>query len=281
MLWVNQESWYRVLNMFASDLDRTLIYSKRALAAFNQTAFSNLCCVERKDGEEVAFMTKKARELLQAISKHCLFVPVTTRTYEQFSRIFLFSSDVPLTYAVTSNGANIYYKGERVLEWQEIVRNRLEKECLPIEKMISLVQKLNIIGKLKLAEGLFFYYILKEGISFETINIVRLLAREHGWRVSIQGRKLYFVPKPVCKGEAIKFIRKKQQIQTLFGAGDSILDDDFLKLCDFSYVPSHGELGKDIKLENSYKLSKKTGVLAGEEILDNIGKTMQVFVNNH
>lgn len=266
--------------LFASDLDRTLIYSKRALADFGYTDYSSLTSVERKDNEEVAFMTQRAKELLTVLAKHCLFVPVTTRTYEQFNRIYMFSSDVPLTYAVTSNGANIFYKGKKVPEWQEMVKSRLKKECLPIDKMIREVQELNITGTLKIAEGLFFYYILEKGISSESVSKVKRFASQHGWKVSIQGRKLYFVPQPVCKGEAIKFIRERHQIQTLIGAGDSILDYDFLKLCDVSYVPSHGELGKYMKMGERFKLSQEKGVLAGEEILYDIAKSLQVFVEN-
>ncbi len=266
--------------MFVSDLDRTLIYSKRALADFNHHDYSSLACVERKNNEDVAFMTKKAKELLEVITQHCLFVPVTTRTYEQFSRIFIFNNDIPLTYAVTSNGASIFYKGKRVPEWQEIVQNRLKKECTPIDKMIKLVQEYKVAGTLKVAEELFFYYILEEEISTDTINQIRFLASHHGWRVSIQGRKLYLVPKPVCKGEAINFIREKHRIQTIFGAGDSILDFDFLKNCDFSYVPSHGELGKLIELRDYFSLSQNQGVLAGEEILNEIAKSLKLFVSN-
>ena len=280
MLRLNKKGWFRDLMMFASDLDRTLIYSKRALAEFNHHDFSSLTCVERKDNKEIAFMTKNAKELLKAITNHCLFVPVTTRTYEQFSRIFMFSNEIPLTYAVTSNGANIFYKGKRVIEWQEIVQNRLEKECLAIDKMISKVQDQKINGTLKIAEKLFFYYILNEVISLETIQHLRLIASLHGWRVSIQGRKLYFVPKPVCKGEAIKYIRKEHCIQTIFGAGDSILDYDFLKICDFSYVPTHGELGKEMKLGDGFNYSQKNGVLAGEEILNEIANRLRIFVEN-
>lgn len=265
--------------MFASDLDRTLIYSNRALADFKHTDLPNLTSVECKNNEEVAFMTRKAKELLKAIANNCLFVPVTTRTYEQFKRIFMFSKDIPITYSVTSNGANIFYEGQQVVEWQQLVQNRLKKECASIEEMMTQVKKMKIKGTLKIAEQLFFYFILENGISLETINKIKLLASQHGWRVSIQGRKLYVVPKPVCKGEAIKFIKEKHRIQTLLGAGDSILDYDFLKICDFSYVPSHGELGKEIEFGDCFNFSQKKGVLAGEEILDEIAKKLGIYVN--
>ncbi|MBU8878956.1 hypothetical protein BGM26_08150 [Bacillus sp. FJAT-29790] len=251
--------------MFASDLDRTLIYSERALSEFKEHSNSDLVGVERRDGLEVAFMTKDAFESLRELAENILFVPVTTRTYEQFQRIFMFSEDIPLTYAVTSNGANIIYNGKPLTEWREFVQKRLEKECTSLEAMIQKIKGFEIKGKLKKAESLFFYYILDEIISLETGKLIRVLAEANGWRVSIQGRKLYLVPKPVCKGEAVKFIKEREGIHTVFGAGDSLLDHDFLKVCEYPFVPLHGELANEKGI--NYLISQRRGIKAGEEIL--------------
>lgn len=88
------------MRMFASDLDRTLIYSNKALADFGQSG-EDLIGVERKDGREIAFMTQEARSLLKEISAQMLFVPVTTRTYEQYKRIFIFR--MSLTFLTLSH----------------------------------------------------------------------------------------------------------------------------------------------------------------------------------
>lgn len=268
------------MKMFASDLDRTLIYSGRALADFNQTEVSDLIGVERKADQEVAFMTKRSAEALRHIADQMLFVPVTTRTWDQFNRIFIFSSCIPLTYAITSNGANIIYNGDPLIEWQRLIQERLKTESKPIKEMEEDLQLLNIPGTIKRAEGLFFYYILEENLSLEEIMNLKHKAAESGWRVSLQGRKLYFMPNPISKGEAVKFIKEREGILTVYGAGDSLLDHDFLKECDFPFVPSHGELANENIEDAPYTFTNKRGVKAGEEILTQILKDISSLTIN-
>ncbi|WNS73918.1 hypothetical protein RRV45_13425 [Bacillus sp. DTU_2020_1000418_1_SI_GHA_SEK_038] len=262
------------MKMFASDLDRTLIYSERALADFKQTGVNDLIGVEKKADREVAFMTRRSAEALCQIADHMLFVPVTTRTWEQFKRIFIFSNYIPLTYAITSNGANITYKGNSLIEWQGLIHERLRSECNPIDGMEAELRELKIPGTIKRAEGLFLYYILDVNLSKEEIMIVKSKATEFGWRVSLQGRKLYFMPNPISKGEAVRFIKEREGISTVYGAGDSLLDHDFLKDCDFPFVPSHGELANEFNEDYHYTLTNTRGVMAGEEILAEIFKTV-------
>ncbi|KAB2338191.1 hypothetical protein F7731_01070 [Cytobacillus depressus] len=258
------------MRMFASDLDRTLIYSERALADFKQTKMNHLIGVEKKANQNIAFMTKKSLADLRYIAENTLFVPVTTRTLEQFKRIFILSIDIPLTYAITSNGANIIYKGNPHKEWRSLVDERLKAECASLEEMIKHVESNNLKGTIKIAESLFFYYILEESIHQDTKDLIKSLANQAGWRISLQGRKLYFMPKPICKGEAVKFIKEREGITSIYGAGDSLLDHDFLKTCDFPFVPSHGELASETIGDIRYTLTQERGVAAGEEILSTI-----------
>lgn len=260
--------------MFASDLDRTLIYSNRALADFKQHTVSDLMAVERKNAQEVAFMSNRAYHLLKEIADSLLFIPVTTRTYEQYERVFIFAHSIPLKYAVTSNGATIIYNGLPLQEWRESVQKRLENECVSIQKMIEKINELPIRGTIKKVETLFFYYILEDALGIETEEHIRKIAETGGWRISIQGRKLYVMPKPVSKGEAVQFIKEREGIHTVFGAGDSILDNDFLKICDYAYVPSHGELKNEGICHSNYLYTACKGVFAGEEILHRISSAV-------
>ncbi|MBT2690275.1 hypothetical protein J7I93_19060 [Bacillus sp. ISL-47] len=256
--------------MFASDLDRTLIYSDRALADLGHPGRGSLVGVERKEGKETAFMTKEAHEKLKEVSSQILFVPVTTRTYEQFNRVFIFQEDFPAPYAVTSNGAKIHLNGKLLEEWTGIVLDRLKTECSIFEDMIEKTKGFELNGTLKTADNLFFYYILNEKLTSDAKSVISNLAESFGWRVSLQGRKLYFMPNPICKGEAVKFIKDREGISSVYGAGDSVLDHDFLQFCDYPYVPNHGELAKNKPLCLPYKISNNRGVMAGEEILADI-----------
>lgn len=264
------------MNMFASDLDRTLIYSERALADFNQTGIDDIIGVEFKADREVAFMTKTSADVLREIAENMLFVPVTTRIFSQYSRVTFISQAIPLTYAITSNGAEIFYKGKPLDEWDRLLHDRLNFDCIAFEELAEKIRGLNINGVFKNAENLFFYYILEKTLSEDTLNLIKEVAIESGWRISLQGRKLYFMPNPISKGEAVKFIKERENISTVYGAGDSILDHDFLKECDFSYVPSHGELANEKIGDFPYIYTKNRGVMAGEEILLEIARNSLV-----
>ncbi|MCM3704870.1 hypothetical protein M3205_03940 [Cytobacillus firmus] len=257
------------MRMFASDLDRTLIYSNKALADFGESG-EGLISAECKDGREIAFMSDKARQLLKELSAQMLFVPVTTRTYEQYRRIFIFQDDLNIPYTVTSNGANIHYHGKTLKDWSDRVRKRLKAECALLEEMMDKSQSLELNGQIKMAENLFFYYILEEKLTDTAKKTIAELEESCGWRISHQGRKLYFMPNPICKGEAVKFIQEREGASMVFGAGDSMLDHDFLKYCDYAYVPAHGELAAEKSISSHYLTSANIGTAAGEEILNNI-----------
>lgn len=267
------------MNMFASDLDRTLIYSKRALESFAQNNFSHLVPVEKKDGIDTAFMTERSFSLLKELAESLMFVPVTTRTYEQYKRIFIFSESIRVKYAITANGSFIHYKGEELLDWTKQISSRLGQDCSLYQDMVEKACSLSIKGTLKRAENLFFYYILNHAIDHRSLEEISIIAAENGWRTSLQGKKLYFMPNPICKGEALQFIREREGIQTIIGAGDSILDYDFLRHCQQAMVPNHGELiqrGEIRKLTCS--VTSEQGVWAGEEILDAVSKTVQLTI---
>ncbi|MGP7815976.1 hypothetical protein [Niallia sp. 01092] len=256
--------------MFASDLDRTIIYSTRALESMNILINHTLVAVETKNGENVAFMTERSFQLLKEVANQLFFVPVTTRTFEQYERVFIFKKEIKVSYSVSSNGAVIYYKGKKIEEWKKHVAKRLEMECLKKEMLLQKLERFSINGTLKIADNLFIYYILKSEISREMKEIIVDLAKSFGWKVSLQGRKLYFMPLPVCKGEAMKFIQNREGIKTVAGAGDSVLDFPLLEGCTRPFIPSHGELAYEREFANHYYLTKSKGVLAGEEIIEKV-----------
>lgn len=258
--------------MFASDLDRTLIFSKSALRDFPNYDGQELIPIEKKSEEKVAFMTKTSYGLLQTIASKLLFVPVTTRSLEEYNRILF--HELPVEYAVTTNGANIFYNGRILSEWNENVRKQLidisiGKEEL-IESLSPFIQR--IPGEMRIVEDLFVYFYLSESIDLELLDEIKGSLLEKGWRLSLQGRKLYFMPIPISKGRAVKFIQEREGKTTLIGAGDSLFDDDFLQHCQYPFVPSHGELARSMELKKQYILTQDVGVKGGEELLRSILK---------
>ncbi len=257
--------------IIASDLDRTLIYSSRALSEFGYPARASLKPVEKKEGVWISFMTQASFTLLKEISKKYLFVPVTTRTTSQFKRIEIFQKDIPLTYAITTNGAVILKNGKPVEEWTGMIASKMKQESASIREMSSFLQKEHIYcnSEMKKVEDLFFYFILESSLSTEEKSALSSLSALFGWRVSLQGRKLYFMPKGISKGDALTFICEQKGMEAFAGSGDSILDLDFLAHCLNRFIPKHGELIQDAGIMD-VRITKNRGILAGEEILSEL-----------
>ncbi|WP_042355348.1 hypothetical protein [Bacillus rubiinfantis] len=254
--------------IIASDLDRTLMYSARAMKELTGIGDYELEAVETKDNEPVGFMTKTAFEQLESICQQALFIPVTTRTTEQFNRFTIFSKEIQLPYAITTNGAYILYHGKPLGEWSCVISEAMKRGTASLPEMMSLLAKegYHFLGHLRQVEHFFFYYTFTSLPAEFDIIAVEKLASQYGWRISLQGRKLYFIPKVISKGAALEFICQREGMEPIAGAGDSLLDWDFLQHCRHRFVPKHGELARWSK-DYCFSIIDQDGVKAGEEIL--------------
>src|SRR4051794_41187319 len=122
MLRINQAIGARPM-IFASDLDRTLIYSSKFFDP-KQTELS-VRNVEVYNGREISYMTEKAIQLLKELSEQMMFIPVTTRTVEQYSRISLFQEEIRPAYAITCNGGVVLKDGQVDRYWEEFVQSKI------------------------------------------------------------------------------------------------------------------------------------------------------------
>ena len=101
--------------LVATDLDRTMIYSRTAAGA-DQFAAHAPVCVEIYDDAPLSYMTAAAHTLLGDLTARAAVVPTTTRTPAQYQRIAL--PGAPYRYAVTSNGGAILVDGRPDLRWR-------------------------------------------------------------------------------------------------------------------------------------------------------------------
>ncbi|MDR6998169.1 hypothetical protein [Neobacillus niacini] len=254
--------------IIASDLDRTLVYSKRAIEQLGAPQGTLLRPVEEKDGNPLAYMTVTAYHALIELCRNCLFIPVTTRTTAQYNRFTIFEKEISLPYAVTFNGAVILYKGEALPDWSKHILSQIQSESASHAELQAGLKRggFHFNGRLKTAENLFYYYLLESSPTLSEQQSLSETVSSYGWRVSLQGRKLYLIPNAINKGAALQFICNREGLQALAGAGDSVLDWDFLQSCQNRFVPTHGELalvGPNIDVT----YTTRAGVLAGEEIV--------------
>lgn len=258
--------------IFASDLDRTLIYSLGAIGVPESTP--GLVPAEMIDGRTRSYISERCLEMLQELEGRILFVPVTTRTIAEYKRIGLFQSRLRPDYAVTSNGGNVLVHGAVDFQWRQEILRRVGADSAGADEARRLLRKVLreewIIDE-RYCDELFYTYIVQRSLlPKEEIAAMSERLRAQGWKVSVQGRKLYAVPEPVNKRNAALYIKGHFPGRPLIASGDSLLDQCLLESADFAIAPCHGEIfaeqqERPVKL--GYPFTGQSGVFAGDEIL--------------
>lgn len=256
--------------MVASDLDRTLIYSANSMALVGSDHLApRMVVAEVYDAAPLSFMTRAAEELLEGIVGRSVFVPVTTRTRAQFSRVRL--PGFGQGYAVTTNGAVLLHDGEPDRDWSRHIERSLGADCAPLDDVLGHLKgsgAIPAILRVRTAEDVFVYSIVDREAMPETyLDELGAWCTARGWTISLQGRKLYCVPAPITKEAAVDEIRRRSGAGLLVAAGDSRLDAGILELADIAIRPAHGELDSDCFSRPHLTVTSASGVLAGEEIL--------------
>ena len=256
--------------MVASDLDRTLIYSANSMALVGSDHQApRMVVAEVYDAAPLSFMTRAAEELLEGIVGRSVFVPVTTRTQAQFTRVRL--PGFGQGYAVTTNGAVLLHDGEPDRDWSRHIQRSLGADCAPLDDVLGHLTGSGAnpaILRVRTAEDVFVYSIVdRQAMPDAYLDELGAWCSARGWTISLQGRKLYCVPAPITKEAAVDEVRRRSGAGLLVAAGDSRLDAGILELADIAIRPSHGELDSDGFSRPNLTVTSASGVLAGEEIL--------------
>ncbi|SDL16340.1 Hydroxymethylpyrimidine pyrophosphatase [Paenibacillus sp. OK060] len=271
--------------IYASDLDQTLIYSRRSMGVSDDA--SGIAPVEWIRGELSSFMSDEALNRLKALPEDIIFMPVTTRTVEQYQRIQIFQQDVIPAYAVTSNGGNILIAGEVDQSWNGYVRSQLQQhsaEAVEVRQMFGDVLNSDWVAGERLCDELFFAFVIhRDRMPIEQVTEKIQALESLGWEASIQGRKLYLVPSGVNKRAAVEYVRHQIGNVPVIASGDSLLDRCLLDFADYAIAPRHGELYRE-KQRNPelipYRFTEKSGIFAADEILEYVCSTHQVAIGD-
>jgi hypothetical protein len=252
--------------LLATDLDRTMIYSKRARTL--GTDDGPAVCVEIHDGKQSSWMTAAAAQVLTELGAAALVVPVTTRILEQYRRVLL--PGAPVKYAVAANGGTLLVDGHIDRDWTRHVEGQLV-DVFPLDRVwdqLAHVCHPEFTVKVRNASGLFVYAVVHPSrLPAGFVEDVSGWAAERGWRTSLQGRKLYLVPERLTKSSAVAEVRKRAGCDLVLAAGDSLLDTDLLLSADRGIHPRHGELHEQGWSAPTVTSTAASGIAAGEEIV--------------
>jgi hypothetical protein len=254
--------------LIATDLDRTLVYSRAALA-LSPGALPPLTCVERRAGEQVSFLTAAAARLTAALADRTVLVPVSTRLPDQLSRVRL--PGAPSRFAVAANGGVLLVDGVADPAWQARVAATIAGSARISDVLRDVRRRCDPAWTVQVREagGLFCYAVLTEaGAPDGFVAEAAEWAAERGWTVSAQGRKLYWMPRGLTKTAAVSEIADRVGAELVLAAGDSLLDRELLCHADRGIHPAHGDLFASGWSAPGVECTRAAGVLAGQEIVE-------------
>ncbi|UDY23233.1 HAD family hydrolase [Nocardioides sp. Kera G14] len=254
----------------ASDLDRTLIWS--AAAGGN---VSGAVCVEEYDGAPLSYVSPAAAADLALLVSAGLVVPVTTRTVVQYQRVRLPGG--PASFAVCANGGRVLVDGvedeaHRGEVRAAVVLSATLEEVMAVFGSWCLASTVAGAGhfapRLRDAEGLFCYAVFPDGApgGDEVAELVGTL-EPLGWRVSVQGRKVYCVPFRLSKEAALEYLAASHGLEVVGSAGDSLLDAGMLRAHPVGWMPRDSELLRNGWSAPGVSITAGSGLDAGEEIV--------------
>lgn len=247
--------------VFFSDLDATLVYSKRFLDEKTPSIVA-----ENSETGPISYMTKNSRILLDEVTQKCMFIPVSTRSYELMHRID-FIKELKPEWVVCDNGLHIYHNGTLLEEWEyklSILSKNLSIKVSDFEEPLhTLLDREGLKNIVNIENN---YLVLKFKKMNDTIqkifsNLTENFAKK-GYYVAINSRKAYILPFYARKENALTFLVQKYTQDTTISAGDSLMDLGMLKKTNYSISPKHRTF-----VDDSILKTEDSGIVAGEEIL--------------
>lgn len=249
--------------IFATDLDRTMIYSPKFLNNENKNLVT---LVETLDGKDISYMSNFSLKKLEEINSILYVVPVTTRSIEQFKRINTFKY---CKYAITSNGGTILQNGEILEEWEQHILKIVDKQKNKMTEIMDfLSNQMYITREPCLVDGKFIFS--KTDNIEECENILEKKLDKELWNYTIQSQKVYVIPKEITKSNAIKFLKEKLGEKDVIAAGDGKMDKDMLDIANIAILPKHGELFIKHKYKKDKLIFVDDGIFSSDRIIEKV-----------
>lgn len=213
--------------LFASDLDNTLLFSHKHRKPSD-------ICVEYLDGKEQGFFTKTVVERLGSIHNSLLFIPVTSRSIDQYKRIQFPKEGIP-QYAVTTNGAILLVNGEVDARWHDISRAAVEPWQQQLQETHGLLAHIPQAKRFRIVDEMYLFTACDTPAEAEAV--ARATRGKTLLDVAVSGRKVYFFPPPINKGQALTRLKERFAPECTISAGDTPIDLPMLEGADWAIVP--------------------------------------------
>lgn len=222
--------------LYASDLDRTIIYSKKFIDEYNTGLEAKP--VEYKEDKVVSYIDSDVYDELHKIVKNesISFVPVTSRSSEEYHRIDLgFTPE----YAIIANGGVILHNGEVLDEWNKYVKSKIKH--MEILDMLNLfMMEFSSVNSVRAVDGCYIFCKTSDPLNFdmEVHELQDMIPKN--WHITRQNNKVYVIPDHISKQIALRWLWHKLKQPYIVASGDGLLDLGMLSLANKAIIPSHG-----------------------------------------
>jgi hypothetical protein len=188
-------------------------------------------------------MSPSAYALLPQVNASALFVPVTTRTIEQYNRISLLENGAP-DFALVCNGAVLLHDGVVDEEWLSESKAMFGNTLAYLNEYVErLKEMLDIFYDVRIVED--FFIFAKHVTSDNYIDQLSAFIDASLFSINSTFDKIYIMPKHMDKGCAVKrFLKLYGADQPTVSAGDSVMDLPMLAVTDRAFVPYDFPFGK-------------------------------------
>ena len=216
---------YVIMNLVRfCDLDGTLIHSHRI-------EMENGVLVERYKEKPLSYMDNKVYERLQNVPKES-FIPVTSRTIEQYQRISLYRDGGIPEYALLDNGGVLLVNEEEDIQWRQEMKQYMSAELAMYNDIIA---EAGVFGETKLQDDLVIF--IKPYTEEKRRLLEEFIQKCDGIQTFQHRNKVYVCSGRLTKGYAIKKFMNKYGISDSVVAGDSEIDLTMLEYGSFGFFP--------------------------------------------
>jgi len=214
--------------VFAADLDNTLIYSHR------RDIGSQKVLVEYLKGKPQSYMTEKTYNFLRK-EKSFELIPVTTRSYEQYKRIFVFEDKIECKYVLICNGGELLVDGILDEEWHRASIDIAKQELQKVRNISNFLCEYVDSDKMHFVSEYMTYAVVEK-----PEELVREIEKNFGVDdvfLGYDNRKIYVIARSINKGNAIKRLSVKLGFDNIIAAGDSEFDISLLEEANIAIAP--------------------------------------------
>lgn len=227
--------------VYATDLDRTLIFSKRFLESYN-TDIQDVDIAEMKNDNVISYISPKVKHKLSTLNNRddIEIIPVTTRSIEEYNRVDI---GINTKYAIVSCGGTILKDGNTIPEWEDYVNSHLYRWDL-IQAKMDLEDFTCITQEVKIRDNKFLFTKISDKEKYD-IEIAPLIVKYPNLRFIRQGYKVYGISNDISKEIALRWLYKYLNGDKLVASGDGELDLGMLAIANYAIIPEHSDLIKE------------------------------------